>query len=126
MHIKIFNTEGEYQYIIVGHNNPIRVDKRKGYGAIYMLGFFMSAFRVDNIYLGRNCGSSQALRLYWSSDGPPNISLIAGLDFDKAAAPAVTLSAACPNSTTWSISLMYLLRCLALISFSMIYMIIAL
>ena len=57
------NTEGEYRCIIVGHNNPVRVDKKKGYEAICWLGFFMSAFRVESIYPGLNCGSSQKLLL---------------------------------------------------------------
>ena len=30
MLIKITNTEGDYQCIIVGHNNPVRVDKKEG------------------------------------------------------------------------------------------------
>ena len=58
MHIKTTDTEGEYQCIIVGHDNPLRVDKREGYGAIYELGFFTVAFRVDSIYLGFDCGIS--------------------------------------------------------------------
>ena len=63
MHIKTVNTEGDYQCIIVGHNNPIRVDMRKGYGVIYGLGFFMSALLVDSIHSGLNCGSSQEFLL---------------------------------------------------------------
>ena len=63
MHIKTVNTEGEYQCIIVGHNNPVRVDRRKGYGAIYWLDFFMFAFCVDSIYLGFNCGDFEELLL---------------------------------------------------------------
>ena len=63
MHIKTVNTEGEYQCIIVEHNNPVRVDKRKGYGVIYRLGFFMSTFCMDNIYLGLNYGGSRELLL---------------------------------------------------------------
>ena len=58
MYIKTTNTEGEYQYIIVGHNNPIRVDRTKGYGAIYGLGFFTAAFHVDIIYPSFDCGGS--------------------------------------------------------------------
>ena len=58
MHIKIANIEGEYQCIIVGHNNPIQVDRREGYRAIYGPGFFTNAFRVDNIYLAFDCSSS--------------------------------------------------------------------
>ena len=41
-----------------------------------------------------------------------------GLDSGEAAAPAVILYAACHDSTPWSISLIYLLRCPTLISFS--------
>ena len=58
MQIKITNTEGEYKCIIVGHNNLVQVDMREGYEAIYGLGFFMVAFRVDSIYPGFDCGSS--------------------------------------------------------------------
>ena len=58
MRIKITNTEGEYQCIIVGHNNPVQVDKREGYKAIYGPGFFTVAFCVDNIYLDFYCGNS--------------------------------------------------------------------
>ena len=58
MNIKTANTEGEYQYLIVGHNNHVRVDMREGYGAIYGPGFFTVAFCVDRIYLGFDCGSS--------------------------------------------------------------------
>ena len=43
---------------------------------------------------------------------------MAGLDSDVAVETAIILFVACPDSTPWSISLMYLLRCLALISFS--------
>ena len=63
MHIKTVNIEGEYQCIIVGHNNAVRVDMRKGYEAIYWFGFFMSAFRMDSIYPDLNCGGSQELPL---------------------------------------------------------------
>ena len=56
MHIKAVNTEGKYQCIIVGHNNPVRVDMRKGYEVVYWLSFFMSAFHVDSIYPGLNYG----------------------------------------------------------------------
>ena len=63
MQIKTVNTEGEYQCIMVGNNNPVRVDRRKGYGAIYWLGFFLFAFHVDNIYLGINCAGSQEFLL---------------------------------------------------------------
>ena len=58
MHIKTANTKGEYQCIIVGHNNPVWIDMREGYGDIYGLGFFTDAFRVDNIYHGFDCGNS--------------------------------------------------------------------
>ena len=61
MQIKTANTEGEYQCIIVGNNNPVRVDRREGYGAIYRPGFFPDTFRVDSIYLGFDCGSSKDL-----------------------------------------------------------------
>ena len=61
VHIKTINTEGEC--IIVGHNNLVKVNKRKGYRAIYWLGFFMSSFRMDNIYLGLNCCGSQEILL---------------------------------------------------------------
>ena len=57
MHIKTTNTEGEYQCIIVGHNNPVRVDMREGYGAIYRTGFFTAAFYVDSIYTGFDYGN---------------------------------------------------------------------
>ena len=30
VHIKTTNTKGEYQCIIMGHNDPVRVDRRKG------------------------------------------------------------------------------------------------
>ena len=63
MHIKTANIKGEYHCNTVGHNNPVRVDRRKGYGAIYWLGFLMSAFCVDSIYPGLNCGGSQELPL---------------------------------------------------------------
>ena len=62
-HIKIVNTKGEYWCIIMGHNNPVRVDRRKGYEAFYWLGFFMFALRVDSIYPGLNDGDSQELLL---------------------------------------------------------------
>ena len=58
MHAKIANTEGEYQCIIVRHNNLVRVDMREGYGAIYGPSFFMVALCVDSIYPGLDCGSS--------------------------------------------------------------------
>ena len=63
MHIKTVNTEGEYQCIIIEHNNPVRADMRKGYRVIYWLGLFMSTFCMDNIYPGLNCGGSQELLL---------------------------------------------------------------
>ena len=59
MLIKTVNIEGKYQCIIVGHNNPDRVDRRKRYEAIYWLGFFMFAFRVDSIYPDLNYGGFQ-------------------------------------------------------------------
>ena len=37
--------------------------QRKGYGAIYRLGFFMAASRVDSIYPGLDRGRSQELLL---------------------------------------------------------------
>ena len=43
---------------------------------------------------------------------------MAGLDSDETAASAMVLSVACLDSTPWSSSLIYLLRCPALISFS--------
>ena len=55
MYIKTANTEGEYQCIIVGHNNLIQVDKREGYEAIYGPGFFMVAFHVDSIHPDFDC-----------------------------------------------------------------------
>ena len=58
MHIKTANIEGEYQCIIVGHNNSVRVDKREGYGDVYGPGFFTATLCVDNIYPGFYCGSS--------------------------------------------------------------------
>ena len=58
MHIKTTNTEGENQCIIVGHNNPVWVDMREGYGVIYGPGFFTDVFRVDNIFPGFDYGSS--------------------------------------------------------------------
>ena len=61
MHIKTVNTKGGYQCVIVEHNNPIRVDRREGYGVIYWVGLFMSAFRMDSIYLSLNYGGSQEL-----------------------------------------------------------------
>ena len=45
------------QCIIVGHNDFVRADRRKGCGAIQWLGFFMVAFCVDSIYPSLNCGS---------------------------------------------------------------------
>ena len=68
--IKTINTKGEHQYVIVGHNDSVRVDRMKGYEAIHLLGFFMAT------------------------------------------------STACPDSSLWSASLTYLLRCLTLINFS--------
>ena len=116
VHIKTVNTEGEYQCVIMGYNNSVRVDRRKRYGAIYWLGFFMSSFRVDNIYLSLDRGSSQELFLL-----ALRLILVvrwAGLDSDGVVIPTVILSAACPDSTPWSSSLIHLLRCLPLISFS--------
>ena len=63
MHIKTVNTEGEHRCIIVGHNDIIRVDMRKGYGAIHWLGFFMVAFYMDSIYPRLNYDTSQELLL---------------------------------------------------------------
>ena len=63
VHIKTINIEGEHQCIIVGHNDFVRVDRRKGYGTIHLLGFFMATFFVDSIYPSLNCGCSQELLL---------------------------------------------------------------
>ena len=63
MHIKTVNTEGEYHSNVMGHNNPVRVDRGKGYGTIYFLGSLLSSFRVDNIYPSFDCGGSQELLL---------------------------------------------------------------
>ena len=49
--------------VIMGNNNLVCVDKRKRYGAIYWLGFFMSSFHVDNIYPGPNRSGSQEFLL---------------------------------------------------------------
>ena len=57
VHIKTVNTEGERQCIIVGHNDPVRVDRRKGYGFVYWLSFFMAALCVDSIYPGLSYGN---------------------------------------------------------------------
>ena len=104
MHIKTVNTDGEYQCNIVGHNNPIRVDRRKGYEAIYWFGFFMSAFSVDSIYPGLNCGSSQkllllALQLILVVRRAAQYIVMACLDSDRTVAPVVILSIACLDST---------------------------
>ena len=34
MHIKTINTDVKYKCIIVGHNNPVWVDRKKGYGVV--------------------------------------------------------------------------------------------
>ena len=118
MHIKTINTEGEYQCIIVGHNNLVRVDTRKRYVAIYLLWFFMFSLRMDSIYPGLNCcGSQELLQLVL------RLILVVRqaaqyIAYDGTVAPTVILFVAFPDSTSWSSSLIYLLRCPALISFS--------
>ena len=122
MHIKTINTKGEYQCIIVGHNNPVQVDRRKGYWAIYWLGFFMPTFRVDNIYPDVNYGGSQellllVLQLILVIRRAAHYIVMTGLDSDGIVALAMILFAACPDTTPWLSSIIYLLRCPALISF---------
>ena len=47
----------------MGQNNPVWVDRRKVYGDVYWLSFFMSTFHMDSIYPGINSGGSQELLL---------------------------------------------------------------
>ena len=52
VHIKIFNTQGEYKHIIIGSDEPSWVYRRKGYGAIDRLNS-CTAFRgIDGVYSG--------------------------------------------------------------------------
>ena len=52
MHIKIVNTQGEYKRIIMGSDDPGRVYRRKGYGAIDQLNRCAALWGTDGVYLG--------------------------------------------------------------------------
>ena len=59
MYIKTINIESEHYRIIVWHNDPIYVDRRKLYGVIYWLSFYTATPRVDGVHPGLNRGCSQ-------------------------------------------------------------------
>ena len=123
MHIKIVNIEGDYQSIIVGHNNPVRVGRKKGYGTIYWLSSLMSAFHVDSIYRSFDCGRSQKLLLLALGLIPVVRQAAQYIVFGRSGffqnfCVDYDFVRGFPNSTLWSSSLIYLLRCTALIKFS--------
>ena len=52
VHVKIVNTRSMYKCIIMRSNDPGRVYKRKGYGAVNRLNCCAAPWGTDCVYLG--------------------------------------------------------------------------
>ena len=52
VHIKIVNTQSKYKRIIIRSDDPGRVYKRKGYGAVNRLNCCAALRGIDGVYPG--------------------------------------------------------------------------
>ena len=96
----------------MGHNDPIRVYRGRGYRAIYWHGLFPATPCVDSVYLGLNRGYSHKLlmlelRLVLVVKQSSQYIVYGCLDSDGVVASTVILSAVGTDSTLRSTSLTY-------------------
>ena len=52
VHIKVVNTQGEYKCILMGRDDPGRVYRRKGYGAIDRLNRCAALWGTGGVHSG--------------------------------------------------------------------------
>ena len=98
VHVKIVNTQNKYKCIIMRGDDPGRLYRRKGYGAVNRLNYCVAP-QVLTVFIqalaeaARNILLICRLDWYWSSVGPPNMKLMVGRGSDGCSAPTIVLSA---------------------------------